>query len=145
MSEIEIEVVGHSIKKPNENEGYWSSFKKWIGKTSNQVPETQNPIEIEVESTESWYSFTNIKEKLKNINLFSPQQQEPQSVIEQFENSISSYITLTYLQRIYGFLFTFAMGCLCFFIAIMFLSTIVLTGRLFALFYTLGNIFIFTR
>lgn len=145
MSE-EIEVVGQSIAKPKETSSTWKSISDWFtSKTTSKQVDTKKPIEIEEETPESWYSFSNIKNKLKNLSPFTQPPEEPQSFFEQLESSINGYITLSYTQRLYGFLFTFGLGLLCFFIAVMLLSGILLTARIFAVFYTLGNIFIFSR
>lgn len=57
----------------------------------------------------------------------------------------SGICTLTRTQRIWGFILSIVLGTLCMFLSTIFLPTILVTSRKFALLYTLGNLLLVGR
>jgi ABC-type multidrug transport system fused ATPase/permease subunit len=91
-------------------------------------------------SLSSWKEATNrrLGEFLGNKET-RQQQQQPRSLWENLTGELDNYTTMSKTTRMYSFFICLGVGFLFIMIAMAFLPSILLTARLFAIFYTIGN------
>jgi hypothetical protein len=121
ISKDEDGLIGGATPKPTST--------SWF---SNSKPE-----EIEVKKEKTWFSnfsdqITTLKKKI------TKEEEEEKTWFTNLRDTCEGYITLTSKQRMLGFTICFGFAILNFVLAFFCLYLILVTARLFTLFYTLG-------
>jgi uncharacterized membrane protein len=120
ISKDEDGLIGGATPKPTST--------SWF---SNSKPE-----EIEVKKEKTW--FSNFSDQITTLKKKITEEEEEKTWFTNFRDTCEGYITLTAKQRMLGFTICFGFAILNFVLAFFCLYLILVTARLFTLFYTLG-------
>eukprot|EP01080_Neovahlkampfia_damariscottae_P006223 gene6223-10229_t len=133
-------LIGNNPAKPTTGQKLEDIvINKDLEEPSNAWFQTKTEeIEVVRKDDTSWFSnftdqITTLKKKITN-----EEDEREKTWFQKLQLKYEGYITLSSKQRMYGFGITFAFGILNFILAFVCLSFILVTPRLFALFYTLG-------
>jgi hypothetical protein len=138
------------VKEKVEEKGIFEKFTNLFEKKKEEEkkPKDEELIEIVIEDDKTITKKEEIKTEPKEFSFFEriknkiyPIQEPPKelSYLEKIQQNLDNLVTLSYTQRLYGFLIFLALGLVFIILAIVCLSSNILS--IFALFYTFGNLF----